>query len=92
MFLKVISYYYNAVSMAELQIGELTGHLSDEFKEKHNTEIPWKDMRAMRNRFAHEYIGMDKSFVWEVVVNDIPVLKAFCEKQLADSPPSAGNG
>ena len=42
-------------------------------------------MRAMRNRFAHEYIGMDKSFVWEVVVNDIPVLKAFCEKQLADS-------
>lgn len=31
--------FRNAVSMAELQIGELSGHLSDEFREN-NTEIP----------------------------------------------------
>ena len=53
--------FRNAVSMAEYQIGELSGRLSEEFKEQHQTEIPWKEIRGMRNIFAHNYLEMDKT-------------------------------
>lgn len=79
------SIFRDAVSMAEFQIGELTGHLSDEFKEKHSSEIPWKEIRGMRNIFAHNYLAMSKKTIWEVAVNDIPVLKGFCEKFLDEN-------
>lgn len=35
-----------------------------------------------RNIFAHNYLAMSKKTIWEVAVNDIPVLKGFCEKFL----------
>lgn len=73
--------YRNAVSMAEYQIGELSGRLSEDFKEQHQTEIPWKEIRGMRNIFAHNYLEMDKTKIWSVAVNDIPVLRSFCERQ-----------
>lgn len=72
----------NAISMAEFQIGELTGHLSDDFKEQTKEEIPWKKIRGMRNIFAHDYISMDAKQIWKVAVEDIPVLRKFCEAQL----------
>ena len=74
--------YRNAVSMAEYQIGELSGRLSEDFKEQHRTEIPWKEIRGMRNIFAHNYLEMDKTKIWSVAVYDIPILRSFCERQL----------
>lgn len=73
--------FLNAVSMAELQIGELTGHLSDNFKDN-NSEIPWKQIRGMRNLFAHNYFHMDMEEIWDTAVNDTPILKKFCQRQL----------
>jgi len=29
----------------------------------------------MRNVFVHEYFGVDSALVWEIMKNDIPVLK-----------------
>lgn len=74
--------FRNAVSMAEYQIGELSGRLSDGFKDRHQTEIPWKEIRGMRNIFAHNYLEMDKTKIWSVAVDDIPILRSFCEQQL----------
>lgn len=76
--------FRNAVSMAELQIGELSGRLTENFKEKTKEEIPWKEIRGMRNIFAHNYLGMDVEIIWEAATNDIPVLKKFCEDQLGE--------
>lgn len=73
--------FRNAISMAELQIGELTGHLSDEFKES-NTDIPWKQIRGMRNLFAHNYGKMNLKVIWDSAVNDTPILEKFCQQQL----------
>lgn len=36
----------------------------------------------MRNIFAHNYIGMDSEMIWDVAVNDIPVLRNFCKVRL----------
>ena len=83
--------YRSAVSMAEYQIGELSGRLSEEFKEQHQTEIPWKEIRGMRNIFAHNYLEMDKTKIWSVAVNDIPILKSFCEQQVNSDKKSDNN-
>ena len=50
--------YQNAVSMCILQIGELVGRLTDDFKADH-AEIPWRKIRGMRNFVAHEYGSVD---------------------------------
>ena len=49
----------NAVAMCLMQIGELAGNLSDEFKDSHK-EIPWRAIRGMRNVVAHEYANIDE--------------------------------
>ena len=44
----------NAIAMCILQIGELVGKLSDDFKKRHST-MPWKEIKSMRNVAAHNY-------------------------------------
>ncbi len=68
----------NAISMCILQIGELVGKLSDEFKEKYNA-MPWNEIKAMRNIAAHNYGEMDIEILWETATLDVPSLKAYCE-------------
>ena len=75
--------YHNSVSMSIYQVGEVSNHLSDEFKENHS-DIPWRQIRAMRNLFAHQYYQMNIEKIWEVAVNDIPDLAEFCEKVLKE--------
>ncbi len=75
--------YQNAVSMCILQIGELVGRLTEDFKTDH-TEIPWHKIRGMRNYVAHEYGSIDFEVVWFASTKSIPELKAFCETFLAD--------
>ena len=50
--------YRNAICLCLLQIGELSGKLSNEFKEGNN-DIPWRAIRGMRNMVAHEYGHID---------------------------------
>ena len=76
--------YQNAISMCILQIGELVGHLSDEFKES-NSDIPWHKIRGMRNYVAHEYGSIDLDVVWYVATNSIVEVREFCQKYLAGS-------
>lgn len=74
------STYRNAVALCLMQIGELTGKLSESFKAVH-TEIPWRAIRGMRNVVAHEYGSIDKETVWETAESDIQALRSFCERE-----------
>jgi len=69
----------NAVAMCILQIGELVGKLTDEFKEKNNA-MPWRDIKAMRNIAAHNYGEIDIDMLWETIVYDISPLKEYCNR------------
>ena len=69
--------YHNAVALCILQIGELVSIMSDDFRTAH-TEIPWREIKLMRNIVAHHYGSVDHSITWDVVINDIPQLKKFC--------------
>ncbi|MDR1962086.1 MAG: DUF86 domain-containing protein, partial [Gracilibacteraceae bacterium] len=73
--------YRNSLAMCIFQIGEMSIHLSDDFKEK-NGDIPWKQIRGMRNIAAHHYGSFSNKQLWSTVTDDIPVLRSCCEKIL----------
>jgi len=79
--LKSSSIYKNAAAMCILQIGELVNQLSDDFKET-RTEMPWRDMKRMRDIAAHQYNKFDLETLWETISEDIPDLKNYCTSQL----------
>jgi len=73
--------FQDAIALCILQIGELAGHLSDSFRACHE-EIPWRQIRAMRNIMAHEYASVNIKDTWETVIRDVPVLKEHCMRIL----------
>lgn len=79
--------YRNSICMSLLQIGELTGHLSEEFREETKQFVYWPAIKGMRNVFAHDYGAIDYERVWETVEEDIPVLLEFCQNTAASDRP-----
>lgn len=74
--------YQKSVSFSLLQIGELSGKLSEEFRNQTDAQIPWGSIRGMRNWFAHNYGSMSRDVIWKSALEDVPVLLSFCEQQL----------
>lgn len=72
--------------MCLLQIGELSGRLSSDFKDTTRNRVTWGALKAMRNMFAHEYISMDKPTIWDTAANDTPALLEFCQEIIAQNP------
>ena len=54
-------------------IGEASVHIPEEICMAH-AEIPWQDMRAMRNFVVHEYFGVSDRILWDTVQIDLPSL------------------
>lgn len=78
------STFRNAVSMCILQIGELSTHLTEQFKENHS-DIPWKAIRGMRNIAAHHYGRIDTERLWNTLIKDTPMLRNRCQTCIFDS-------
>lgn len=77
--------YRDSVSMNILQIGELAGHLSDDYRTATADRMPWRSIRAMRNLFAHDYGQMNVEIMWSTAIESIPQLKMFCEEQIENA-------
>ncbi|WP_439505772.1 HepT-like ribonuclease domain-containing protein [Sediminibacterium sp.] len=54
-------------------IGEATKKIPSDFKEN-TSDIEWKSMAGMRDRLIHDYMGVNYSIVWDVLLSKIPVL------------------
>lgn len=76
--------YRNACALCILQIGELCGNLSEDFRSRYN-EIPWREVKTMRNIVAHRYGRISIEATWETIETDIPELKAFCDRIINSS-------
>ena len=59
-------------------IGEAAGRISPQFQNAH-PEIPWRDIRGMRNRMIHEYDDIDFDIVWNTAQHSIPLLLELLE-------------
>jgi uncharacterized protein with HEPN domain len=64
-------------------IGEATKHLSKDLRSKY-PQIPWKKIIGMRDILIHEYFGVKVDRIWEVVQNDIPLLKEIVKQAISD--------
>lgn len=67
----------DAVIMKLLVIGELAAQLLDEHSEfvGNHPEIPWHQMKGMRNRMAHGYFELNLDVVWDTVQLALPDLE-----------------
>lgn len=62
-----------------LQIGELAKNFDADFIEKYN-QVPWKQIKGMRDKVAHGYGSIDKDRVWLTAKYDIKPLLDYCLK------------
>ena len=76
--------FQQSIAFSILQIGELVGKLSPELRSATAEKINWPQIKGMRNIVVHDYGEIDHNFVWDVIMKDIPGLKAFCESELPD--------
>ena len=60
-------------------IREAVKNVSIDFREKYS-DLPWKKIVGMRDKLIHGYFNVDVERVWNVIIDDIPVLK----KQIED--------
>lgn len=55
-------------------VGEATKRISMGLQERH-PDVPWREMAGLRDVLIHNYFGIDNEIVWNVVKNEIPLLK-----------------
>ena len=60
------------------QLGEVANKISDETVKLH-PEIAWSEIYGLRNRLVHDYEGTNPKLVWEIITEDLPVLKTQLE-------------
>lgn len=69
---------YNAVLMQTQLVGEMTVKISNPLKGKY-TQISWASIRNVRNRITHDYLGINRAIVWEILTIELPKLKSNLE-------------
>ena len=55
-------------------IGEAAANVPREIQGLY-ADIPWYQMKGMRNILIHEYFGVDNDVLWNTIQKDLPVLK-----------------
>ena len=68
-----------AIGMTVINIGELIKNVTDELRTAH-PDIPWKQVAGFRDITAHKYQTLRMEDVYQVVVEDFPVLKEQLNK------------
>jgi uncharacterized protein with HEPN domain len=55
-------------------IGEAVKNLSNVFKDEFD-EISWSNIAGTRDKLIHHYFGINYDIVWNIIREDLPVLK-----------------
>lgn len=77
--------YQHAVIDCLLQIGELTTHLSDDFKSSTSDRVNWVGLKVFRNISAHRYMTLKFDQTWQTMHDFLPDFIEFCEAFLKES-------
>lgn len=72
---------YNGICHLLLAIGEESKKIEIPLKETQSF-ISWDEIAGLRNRIAHDYRGIDKNIVFQIVKYELDTLRKACEKLL----------
>ena len=65
---------YNACLTLLMTIGEEVNKMDDRLKAEY-PDVPWQNIKGLRNRIAHDYRGMDPTVPFSVIKNFLDPLK-----------------
>jgi uncharacterized protein with HEPN domain len=71
----------SAVEMKLVIIAEALGSLSDQSRSS-LTDVPVREVRALRNRIVHGYFSVDEGLIYDVASGDVPSLVSQAEESL----------
>lgn len=71
-----------AVDYDFVVIGEAANHVPPEIAARY-PDVPWANVRGMRNVMAHEYFGIDLLVLWETIQHQLPPLAKRLREILA---------
>jgi uncharacterized protein with HEPN domain len=63
------------------RLGEAASNLSVEAQARH-PDIPWKQVKGLRNHVTHEYHKVDVQIIWDTIQQGLPDLLAAMEAEL----------
>ncbi|GEA81485.1 HepT-like ribonuclease domain-containing protein [Cellulomonas uda] len=68
-----IAYLATKALLIDLQTA--CGAFDEEFRAA-RPRVPWRELKRIRDRLAHHYVSIDKDLLWNVLVRELPVLRA----------------
>lgn len=71
-----------------LIVSEASKHVPVEMKERHPT-LPWRQIADFGNVLRHAYDRVDTIILWQVLVQDLPPLKAAVEQLYREFGPAS---
>ena len=67
-------------------IGEASRHIPQEIEQRY-ADVPWQEMRGMRNILVHEYFGVSIQILWHTIKYDLPPLLPKLKTVLKENLP-----
>ena len=74
----------DATVFAISQIGELVKNISKETMEEY-PQIEWIILKNLRNKIVHDYEGIKLNFIWDIITEDIVLLKSDLEQIIKEN-------
>ena len=68
-----------------ITMGEAAGDVPLEVQQA-NPQVPWRQMRGIRNRIVHGYDTVDLEIVWKAVCDELPPLLTALKRILQEAP------
>ena len=74
--------------MRNLQLLAESGKRVPELVKVQFADVPWTDLADFRNVAVHDYMRIDFDEIWQIVIRDVPPLKAQLQRIADEMRPS----
>jgi uncharacterized protein with HEPN domain len=64
-------------------LGEAAMHVPEDVAARW-PDLPWRDMRDMRNFIVHEYFGVNPDVLWGTLTEDLPTVVPVLRRMLKE--------
>ena len=77
---------FDAVVRQLTVLGEAANRVPDDVQ-KQMPELPWIEMRGLRNFVVHQYDEINKQTIWDTATLDLPPVQRHLQRILGAEPP-----